>query len=205
MFSGWFASKRLTAKLQLPTTSPRIQWSDHVQVHFYEIEKSSPAPLKKVRRKVNVFKQSFRDVYEAKISNRQAVTDDILIKYICLLPSLRRFDFHNMSLADMESKQIEIINELDGLQCKQDPDSTNICTSETYKKLEDTLLLLLEAADCLAQKANIEQLAARDDADQYADSDLAYMKLSFKSKHATRHQISPFKQYMLSKKSKFGR
>ena len=173
----WFRAR------QLPK---RITWSDHVQAYYYEIDSETLPVSKPVQRIVKDRKRRFRTVLEAVSSNRRHVRNSVLGHYSSLLPRLQDSGFHMLSSLEMESKQHEIIDKLDNLRQLDlnDPDIAYVCTSEAYKTLEDQLLLLLEASECLAQKANIESLLScmYDDSE---DSNRVCLIFSIESKRVT--------------------
>ena len=180
----WFRDR------QLPNSSSKIKWSNHDQNHFYKRDSETPPALKPVRRLSNYRRKTFSNPLEAVSSNRRHVRDDVLRHYASILPRLRHFGFHVMSLEEMETNQHDLINELDNLR-EVDPDTGFVCTSDAYKALEDKLLLLLEASDCLAQKANIEkQLSCT--YDDSAESNRVCLIFSIESKRVARRQKGSF-------------
>ena len=172
---------------ELANVTPKVRWSDIVQTHYYEIDTTlCPATTRPTRRIACDSKKKFRNVFEAVSINRRRVRDEILQNYYNVLPRLRRNGFHKLSLAEMESKQMEIIDELDNLR-RVDLITDDVCASETYISLEEKLLLLLEASDCFTQKANTEQLMSCND-DDNRESNRACLFFTVKSKHITKKQ-----------------
>ena len=141
-------------------------------------------------------KKRFRNVREAISSNRRQVKEDIMRHYCTILPRMRRFDFDKLSPAEMESKQIQIITELDELR-QVDANTGNFCSSEVYISLEMKLLLLLEASDCIAQKAYVECLDIS--LDDETDNN-ACLSFTAKRKHSSRPQNGLISVYIDSKR-----
>ena len=185
---------------QIANVSPKVKWSDDVRTHNYEIDAViRSATSRPIRRIVSNSKKRFRNVIEAVNINRRRVRDETLQQYYNILPRLRRFGFNNLSVADMESKQMEIIDELDTLRCV-DPNTGNVFTSETYMQLEEKLHLLLEASDCFAQKANTEHISCT--YDDNVESNRACLIFSIKSKHATKQRTDSFDLYLKSRNTR---
>ena len=169
---------------QIANVSPKVKWSDDVRTHNYEIDAViRSATSRPIRRIVSNSKKRFRNVIEAVNINRRRVRDETLQQYYNILPRLRRFGFNNLSVADMESKQMEIIDELDTLR-RVDPNTntSDYFKSETYMQLEEKLHLLLEASDCFAQKASTELIMSFAH-DEDAECNRACLIFSIKSKH----------------------
>ena len=140
----------------------KVKWSDNVHIHCYESDPMAFPVLKSLRRSSNQSKKRFRNECEAVNSNRLQAKNNILKLYCSLLPRLQRYDLQNMSTADMESKLIQIIEEMDCLR-RVDPGTGDFCKCTKYTNLEIRLLLLLEALDCLTRKAYIESLPSTPD------------------------------------------
>ena len=187
---------------QIANVSPKVKWSDDVRTHNYEIDAViRSATSRPIRRIVSNSKKRFRNVIEAVNINRRRVRDETLQQYYNILPRLRRFGFNNLSVADMESKQMEIIDELDTLR-RVDPNTntSDYFKSETYMQLEEKLHLLLEASDCFAQKANTEHISCT--YDDNVESNRACLIFSIKSKHATKQRTDSFDLYLKSRNTR---
>ena len=135
----------------------KVKWSENVHVHCYESDPTAFHVSKPLRRSSSQPKKRFRNECEAVNSNRLQAKNNILKLYCSLLPRLQRYDLQNMSTADMESKLIQITEEMDSLR-RVDSDTGDFCKCTKYTNLEIRLLLLLEALDCLTRKAYIESL-----------------------------------------------
>ena len=163
--------------------SPKVKWSDDVRIHYYDIDPAINSATSRPIKRIACSKKRFRNVIEAVNINRRRVRDETLQQYYNILPRLRRFGFNNLSVADMESKQMEIIDELDTLR-RVDPNTntSDYFKSETYMQLEEKLHLLLEASDCFAQKASTELIMSFAH-DEDAECNRACLIFSIKSKH----------------------
>ena len=154
----------LNAK-QKPTRSARIKWSDAVQYHAIDccdtdqdntsqrnMSGQSSAQLSKQRKR-------FRDECEAIKYNRLQIHNEITLRYDSILPALQHFNYDKLSLPEIESTQVQLMDDLDQLK-RVDPEMTDSLISERYAILESKLELLLDASNYVSQLEFVETIVS---------------------------------------------